>query len=644
MGILTSPVLGVEHMSSARVKMDELLVCWASQKETAKLLRGYLEAVAADQPLEKPGSLFQTLSSSPSSSSSLPLSPRSPSPLKSPVGHTAGPAGLSHRSPTSKGHWSPNLSPRIERFERFLSPEKRSPSRSSGISEESSRSRPPEASRKVAEEGRAKVSREDIPHFWIKGEGGRGRGRPIPRDSLEERRQEMEALFERHPDGLGVDDFVPVTKTLCGFPSFFNAVLYKRIFARSQQAQSLAAAQVQEGVDSEGSPIGQEGGADELPPDARIPLALFEEFWKDEIERYDHIDRFFRLVKKPENQFIEKDDLQPFIRELLLYHPGLEFLEAHPDFHPKYATTVTTRIFYIVNTSRCGRISQGELRRSNLVEVFNTVDEEEDINKVTEYFSYEHFYVVFCRFYELDADRDGRLSGEDLIKYGEHGLSRLIVDRIMSVGPRPFPQGRRNEDGSDPRATMTYEDYVYFMLSEEDRGNEHSLRYWFACVDLDGDGRIGHMEMRLFYDNQVHRMESLGHEVVPFEDVVCQMWDMLKLGDRTYVTLQDFLRPEALKVGGVFFDALFNLNKFIGFEQRDPFAERQRRNDPFETDWDRFAFHDYNRLAAEDERDVGDSTDIDGSDEWMVTDDDDGDDDVLGRLGQDGIATAEAPF
>lgn len=49
--------------------------------------------------------------------------------------------------------------------------------------------------------------------------------------------------------------------------------------------------------------------------------------------------------------------------------------------------------------------------------------------QVTEYFSYEHFYVVFCRFYELDADRDGRLSREDLIKYGEHGLSHLIVDR-----------------------------------------------------------------------------------------------------------------------------------------------------------------------------------------------------------------------
>lgn len=38
-------------------------------------------------------------------------------------------------------------------------------------------------------------------------------------------------------------------------------------------------------------------------------------------------------------------------------------------------------------------------------------------------------------------------------------------------------------------------------------------------------------------------MESLGHEVVPFEDVVCQMWDMLKLGDRNYVTLQVRTQP-----------------------------------------------------------------------------------------------------
>ncbi|CAM9138928.1 unnamed protein product, partial [Discosporangium mesarthrocarpum] len=656
MGSLVPPL---EQFSSARVKMDELLVFWVSQKETGKMLRGYLEAIASDQPFDKPGSssLLQTLSSS-ASTSSLPLSPRSLSPLKSPVGHGGvgvGPAGVARSSPAAKGghHWSPHLSPRSQRFERYLSPEKRSPSRSSGVSEESTVSRPREAARKVPE-GSVRVRRADIPRFWVKGEGGRGRGRPLPRESLEARRQEIQTVFSAQPDGLGLEEFVHVTKTLCGFPSFFNAVLFKRVLATTGSRHG-GGGDMRQG--EEGNKVVQGGTDDfEVGPDARITLTQFQDFFDREIEPYDHIDRFFRLVKKPCNDYIEKDDLQPFMRELLLYHPGLEFLEAHPDFHPKYATTVTTRIFYIVNTShevsshvlvcsRCGRISQGELRQSNLVKVFNTVDEEEDINKVTEYFSYEHFYVVFCRFYELDADRDGRLSREDLMKYGEHGLSQLIVDRIMSVGPRPFPQGRVNEDGSDPRATMTYEDYVYFMLSEEDRGNKHSLRYWFTCVDLDGDGCIGHMEMRLFYDSQIHRMESLGHEVVPFEDVVCQMWDMLKLGDRNYVTLQDFLKPEALKVAGVFFDALFNLNKFIGFEQRDPFAERQKRNDPFKTNWDsRFAFHDYNRLAAEDERDVGDSLEIDVSDDWIVTDDDEDADDMLGRMGQDASGTVEAPF
>ena len=56
---------------------------------------------------------------------------------------------------------------------------------------------------------------------------------------------------------------------------------------------------------------------------------------------------------------------------------------------------------------------------------------------------------------------------------------------------------------------------------------------------------------------------------------------------------------------GVFFDAMFNLNKFIQFEQRDPFGDRQKREDPFECDWDRFAFRDYQQLAMDEEENEG---------------------------------------
>ena len=38
------------------------------------------------------------------------------------------------------------------------------------------------------------------------------------------------------------------------------------------------------------------------------------------------------------------------------------------------------------------------------------MDVEEDINVVNDYFSYEHFYVLYCKFWELDGDHDFLLS------------------------------------------------------------------------------------------------------------------------------------------------------------------------------------------------------------------------------------------
>ena len=42
-----------------------------------------------------------------------------------------------------------------------------------------------------------------------------------------------------------------------------------------------------------------------------------------------------------------------------------------------------------------GKISFRDFKQSNLKDVFFTVASEEDINKIREYFSYEHFYVLY---------------------------------------------------------------------------------------------------------------------------------------------------------------------------------------------------------------------------------------------------------
>ncbi|GKY96340.1 hypothetical protein MPSEU_000593700 [Mayamaea pseudoterrestris] len=404
------------------------------------------------------------------------------------------------------------------------------------------------------------------------------------------------------------EQFVRITKDVCRFPSFFNGPLYQRILDL-WNAMSCT--------------------PNEPAPMKYITFEMLEWFYKSEMEPFDMVDRFFRLVKQPQHNFIERNDFLPFIKALLSDHPGLEFLSNHAEFQEKYAVTVITRIFYSVNTCHSGRMTCRQVRRSDLLQAFYQVDEEEDINKVTRYLSYEHFYVLYCRFWELDHDRDYRITKDDLLKYGDHSLSHMVVDRIFDAAPRPF------EADSASREFLTYESFIYFMLSEEDKSNEVSVRYWFHCVDVDGDGKLNNMEMRSFYAVQLHRMQCMGHEIVPFEDMLCQMMDMIKPANPDYFIVEDFLQPECCQVSGALFDALFNLNKYLLFEQRDPFVERQKREDEFDCDWDRFACIDYNRLAMEEEAREEEAMEID----W-VTVDEDGDAAAAAAGGQiAGVAT-----
>ena len=47
---------------------------------------------------------------------------------------------------------------------------------------------------------------------------------------------------------------------------------------------------------------------------------------------------------------------------------------------------------------------------------------------------------------------------------------------------------------------MGYEDFVYFMLCEEDKSTIKALNYWFKVIDLDDNGIITPQEMDYFYE------------------------------------------------------------------------------------------------------------------------------------------------
>ncbi|KAK4717240.1 hypothetical protein R3W88_015578 [Solanum pinnatisectum] len=394
--------------------------------------------------------------------------------------------------------------------------------------------------------------KELIPQFYFQN------GRPPPNELKERCLFRINQFFYGHMDGLQMDEFKPITKEICKLPSFFSTVLFRKI-----------------DVDRTGI----------------ITRDVFVDYWVNgNMLTKDIATQIYTILKQPDLKHLTQDDFKPVLRDLLATHPGLEFLRNTPEFQERYAETVIYRIFFYVNRLGDGHLTLRELKRSDLIAAMQHADEEEDINKVLRYFSYEHFYVIYCKFWELDTDHDFLIDKENLIRYGNHALTYRIVDRIFSQVPRKFT--------SKVEGKMGYEDFVYFILSEEDKTSEPGLEYWFKCIDLDGNGILTRNEMQFFYEEQLHRMECMGQEPVLFEDILCQMVDMINPEDQSYFTLHDL---KGNKLSSSVFNVLFNLNKFMAFETRDPFLIRQERENPNLTEWDRFAHREYIRLSMEED-------------------------------------------
>ncbi|XP_012274843.1 uncharacterized protein LOC105696722 [Orussus abietinus] len=333
--------------------------------------------------------------------------------------------------------------------------------------------------------------------------------------------------------------------------------------------------------------------------DGFLEMSSFLDFWKDlSNAHHDAASKFVRITTRGLRTNILPEDLIPLVQDVVETHPGLTFLKEATEFHSRYVHTVIARIFYCVNRSWSGKISVSELRRSNLLSVIGILEHEEDINQVTAYFSYEHFYVIYCKFWELDRDHDLFIDKMDLTRHNDHALSTRMIERIFS-GAVTRGGVRGGSGAQQPEDKMSYTEFVWFLLSEEDKNHPTAVEYWFRCMDLDGDGYLSMYELEYFYEEQLHRMEAIGMETLPFEDCLCQMLDMIHPATPGKISLSDLKK---CKMTSIFFDTFFNLEKYLDHEQRDPFASaRDHDADGHElSDWDRFAAEEYELLVAEE--------------------------------------------
>ena len=393
-----------------------------------------------------------------------------------------------------------------------------------------------------------------IPKFYFPSVGG---------DIIQQENIFIDSIF-KNSNQLNLESFKKITKEFYNFPGLLNKVLFDKI-------------------DKENKGV-----------------ITRDQFMKYHIQNFrgcSVTERFFNFIKSPDRKYIIRDDFRPILRALLDNNPSLDFLKEHLPYQMKYTNTVIMRIFYMNDPNDDGKLTLHDFKRSDLIDVITQVCDD-DINNVRQYFSYEHFYVIYCTFFELDntrePDKELFINKESFSKYDGHALGRKAVDRIFDQVPRKFVSVEKD--------MMCFEDFLWYILSEEDKTNPTSIKYWFKVVDLDDNGIITPSEMEYFYQEQIQRLESNQNEIIQFNDVLCQLYDMIPPEKEYQWTLQNFLdHPQSASIA---FNALLNLNKFIENEQKDPFlmTDIEKRKDY--TDWDKFAYNEYIiKMNAEEEDD-----------------------------------------
>ena len=73
--------------------------------------------------------------------------------------------------------------------------------------------------------------------------------------------------------------------------------------------------------------------------------------------------------------------------------------------------------------------------------------------------------------------------------------------------------------------------------------------------------------------------------------------DLVKPQEPGKIRLKDL---KNCKMTNVFFDTFINLEKYLEYEQRDPFSNIRDLDSPEQSDWDKYAAEEYENLVSED--------------------------------------------
>ncbi|XP_059155006.1 serine/threonine-protein phosphatase 2A regulatory subunit B'' subunit gamma-like [Physella acuta] len=251
--------------------------------------------------------------------------------------------------------------------------------------------------------------------------------------------------------------------------------------------------------------------------------------------------------------YLKESDLENYILELIPTLPQLNGLER--SFYSFYVCTAVRKFFFFLDPLRNGRIRIQDILACSFLDDLLELRDEELSKEMQEsnWFSAPSALRVYGQYLNLDKDRNGMLSKEELARYGTGTLTDVFLDRVF-------------QECLTYEGEMDYKTYLDFVLAMENRRESQALRYLFRILDVQHQGHLNVFSLNFFFRAIQEQMKIHGQEPIKFQDVKDEIFDMVKPRNPLKITLNDLINSGK---GDTVVSILIDLNDFWTYENRE---------------------------------------------------------------------------
>lgn len=258
-----------------------------------------------------------------------------------------------------------------------------------------------------------------------------------------------------------------------------------------------------------------------------------------------------------EGYLVDKD-LENFIKDEIRQFRFYDRIS--DDIKEYYLLVAQRKFFFFLDTKRTGRIYIKDIVTSNVLKEFNEMKEEEgetiqfNSNNQTNnnWFSLTNFWRIYQKYIDLDRDRNGMLSKEELNKFCP-GLTMIFIERV-------FEEYQKYENAID------FKQFIDFVLALENRKTEASILYIWKAIDHLHNNKVDTFTINMFYRQIVKKLFNRRFGEFRIDDIKDEIWDMINPKNENFITIQDVL---ASSYSDIALSILIDAKAFYQFDQKD---------------------------------------------------------------------------